>query len=67
MKEIKKEFVKSHNLKKVGTIQDNDMSKIILKMERLKENKNIKYYTMDLIIFDTIKHLGNIEVSFWTD
>jgi hypothetical protein len=67
MKEITKEFAQFHNLKKLGSIIDNDISKTILKIERLKENKMILYYTMDLIIFDSIKHQGTIEVSFWTD
>ena len=67
MKEISKKHAFEHGLSKVGTIQDGDMSKIILKLERAKEDKKIKYYCMDFIIFDAVKPLGNIEVSLWTD
>jgi hypothetical protein len=67
MKEISKKYAKDHNLKLIGKIRENDMSKIILKIERLKENKKIKYYCMDMILFDSIKHRGDIEVSFWGD
>jgi hypothetical protein len=67
MKEITKEYAKSHNLKKIGIVRDDDMSKIILKLERLKENKNIKYYCIDLIVFDSEKHLSDIQASIWKD
>ena len=67
MREITKEYVKEHHLKKVARAENSDMSKLILLMERLKENKQIKYYSMDLIIFDTLNQTGNIEISFWAD
>ena len=67
MKQISKEKIKSNNLKMIGSITDNDMSKIILAMERLKEDKRIKYYLVDLILFNQITHKGKIVVSFWGD
>lgn len=67
MIEITLEYAKIHNLKKLGIIQDTDMSKIIIKLERLKENKNIKYYCMDFIVFDPVRQIGNMEVSLWAD
>ena len=67
MREITKEYAKEHNLKRLARAENSDMSKLILLMERLKENKQIKYYSMDLIIFNTINQTGNIEISFWAD
>ena len=43
MKQITEAYAKLNNLNIVGSITDTDMSKIILKMERLKEDKRIKY------------------------
>ena len=65
MKEATKEYVKSNNLKMLGSLTSNDMSKVILMIERLKENKEIKYYTVDLILFNQNNHNGTIHVSFW--
>jgi hypothetical protein len=67
MIEITAEYAKAHNLKKLGIIQDTDMSKIIIKLERLRENKSIKYYCMDFIVFDPVRQIGNMEVSLWAD
>lgn len=67
MKQISQEQAKKCNLKKVGKIIEEDMSKVILMIERLKENKRIEYYSADLILFDEINHQGNIEISFWSD
>lgn len=67
MKEISKKYAKDNSLKQIGIIKDRDMSKIILKLERLKENKKIKYYCMDFIIFDPAKDVGEIEISLWAD
>jgi len=65
MREISKEYVKLNNLKRLGSLTSNDMSKVILMIERLKENKRIKYYTVDLILFNQYAHEGVINVSFW--
>ncbi|MBS3092642.1 hypothetical protein J4466_04445 [Candidatus Pacearchaeota archaeon] len=67
MKQITKSYAQLNNLKKVGKITNNDMSKIILMMERLKENKKINYYIVDMIVFNQETHEGKIEVSFWRD
>lgn len=67
MKQISKDQIRYNNLKMIGSIIDNDMSKIILTIERLKEYKRIKYYSMDLILFNQLTHQGKISVSFWTD
>jgi ribosomal protein L7Ae-like RNA K-turn-binding protein len=65
MKQVSKEYIKSKKLKLIGSIADTDMSKIILKMERLKEDKSINYYSVDLILFNQETHMGEIRVSFW--
>ena len=65
MREISKEYVKLNNLKRLGSLTSNDMSKVILMIERLKENKRIKYYTVDLILFNQDTHNGTINASFW--
>ncbi len=62
-----KEQVIENNLKLLGRISENDMSKVAIIMERLKENKRIKYYIIDMIIFNQNTHTGIIEVSFWGD
>jgi len=67
MQEITKEYAELNNLKKLAKARNSDISKLILLVERLKENKKIKYYSMDLIIFDSINHRGEIEISFWGD
>jgi hypothetical protein len=68
MKEISKEYLENHQyLKKIDVIRDSDMSKVILKLERLKENKKIKYYCVDFIVFDPVKHIGEIQISLWDD
>ena len=67
MRQISKKYAEDHNLTKIGVIQDTDMSKIILKLERLKEDIKIKYYCMEFIIFDPTKDMGEIEVSLWRD
>ena len=67
MQEITKEYAKLNNLKKVARVRNNDISKLILLIERLKENRKVSYYSMDFIIFDSINHIGNIEISFWAD
>ncbi|MBI2629290.1 hypothetical protein HYW74_04350 [Candidatus Pacearchaeota archaeon] len=67
MKQINKSYAEINNLKRIGKITDNDMSKIIIMMERLKENKKINYYIVDMIIFNQETHEGKIEVSFWGD
>ena len=64
---ISPHYAKTNNLKKVGRVIEEDMSKVILMIERLKENKKIKYYCVDLILFDEYNHKGNIEISFWSD
>lgn len=65
--EITKLTAIEKNLKKKGVIRDTDMSKIILKLERLKEDKDIKYYCMEYIIYDPLKDKGDMEVSLWGD
>ena len=67
MKEITKQYVKDNNLKNIGVIRDIDMSKIILKLERLKENKEIKYYCVEFIVYEQAKDEGNMEISLWGD
>jgi hypothetical protein len=68
MKEISKKYIENHqHLKKIGIIRDSDMSKVILKLERLKENKKIKYYCVEFIVFDAAKHIGEIQISLWDD
>ena len=54
MKEITKQYIKEKNLKNLGVIRDTDMSKIILKLERLKENKEIKYYCVEFIVYEQV-------------
>ena len=67
MKIISKSYAEKNNLKYICSITDNDMSKIILVIERLKENKNIKYYIVEIILFNQLTHKGQIKVSFWGD
>ncbi|MGV8152412.1 MAG: hypothetical protein ACP5OG_04980 [Candidatus Nanoarchaeia archaeon] len=67
MKQITEDYALKHNLKKAGKIRNSDMSKIILLMQRLKEDKKIKYYCMDMIIFEPESNKGDIQVSFWKD
>jgi hypothetical protein len=67
MKQITKAYAKKENLKLIKSISGEDMSKMILLIERLKEERSIKYYSMDLILFDQINHYGEIIVSFWGD
>ena len=67
MKEISKSYALINGLRKRLIIHNEDMSKIVLAIERLKENKEIKYYSVDLIIFNQIKHKGDITISFYGD
>jgi len=67
MKEITKKQAIEKNLKLINKITGKDMSKIILLIERLKENKTIKYYAIDSIIFNENTQDGEIQVSFWGD
>jgi uncharacterized tellurite resistance protein B-like protein len=66
MKYISLEFAQRNNLKKIYGIVEEDMSKVILMLERLKE-KNVQYYSIDLILFDELNHTARIEVSCWSD
>ena len=65
MKLITQQEAEYLGLQKIGTIVDEDMSKVILMIERLKENKSITYYSADLILFHEVNHIGNIAISFW--
>ena len=67
MEIISKSYAEKNNLRHIGSIVDNDMSKIILMLERLKENKDIKYYIVEIILFNQLTHKGQIKVSFWGD
>ena len=67
MKQITSTYAELNNLKRIGKISDNDMSKIILMIERLKESNKANYYIMDMIIFNQETHEGKIDVSFWRD
>ncbi len=65
MKQIKNSEAKKGKLQLIETISSNDMSKIILAIERLKENEKIKYYSIDMIIFNQETHKGEFKASFW--
>ena len=65
MKEITRQQALEKELKLVGKLSAKDMSKIILLIERLKENKKIKYYIIESIVFNENTHDGEISVSFW--
>lgn len=65
MKEISQKQAKEQNLKLVKTISADDMSKVILTIERMKEDNQIKFYTINSIIFNQMNHKGNFNVSFW--
>jgi hypothetical protein len=65
MRETTRRKAIENNLKLVGGIAAKDMSKVILLIERLKENKNIKYYVIESIVFNENTHDGEIKVSFW--
>ncbi|MFA5258790.1 MAG: hypothetical protein WC979_06320 [Candidatus Pacearchaeota archaeon] len=65
MKEITRKQAESRNLKLIGNIALGDMSKAILLIERLKENKKINYYVVELIVFNQNTNEGEIQVSFW--
>jgi hypothetical protein len=67
MREITKEQAIENKLKPIGKISGKDMSKIILAMERLKENNNIKYYIIESIVYNENTGNGEINVSFWGD
>jgi hypothetical protein len=67
MKEITKKQAAESKLKLIGKISGEDMSKIILAMERLKEKKEIKYYVIESIIYNENNSNGEIHVSFWGD
>jgi len=65
MKETTRKQALEKNLKLLGSVTAKDMSKIILLIERMKENKNIKYYIIESIVFNENTHDGEIQVSFW--
>jgi hypothetical protein len=65
MRETTRKQAIENNLKLVGGITAKDISKVILLIERLKEDKNIKYYIIESIVFNENTHDGEIRVSFW--
>jgi len=65
MKEITRQQAIENQLQLFGKLSENDMSKIILLIERLKENKNIKYYVVESIVFNENTYEGEIHISFW--
>ncbi|VVB79005.1 Uncharacterised protein [uncultured archaeon] len=65
MKEINKNRANEMNLKLIGRVGNSDFSKLILLIERLKENKNAMYYAMDLILYNQDTEKGEYHVSFW--
>lgn len=65
MKKLPNDFKKKNNLRLIKTYSNNDMSKIILLIERLKEDERIKYYSVDLILFNQKTHKSEIKISFW--
>lgn len=67
MKEITRKQAEAENLKLIGNIALSDFSKVILLIERFKENKRIKYYIVELIVFNQNTSEGEIQVSFWGD
>jgi hypothetical protein len=67
MQEITKKQAVEKNYKLIANYAEKDMSKIILLIERLKENKKIKYYIIESIIFNENTHEGEMRVSFWGD
>jgi hypothetical protein len=67
MREITSNNIKEKNLKLIGRIANSDFSKVILLMERCKENKKIKYYLMDFIFYNEKTQKGYFKVSFWGD
>ena len=67
MKGISKSYAERNKLSNICSIIENDMSKVILIIERLKENKDIKYYIVEMILFNQLTHKGQIKVSFLGD
>ena len=67
MIEIDLEVAREMNLKLIGRVSDSDFSKIILIMERFQEDPRIKYYVMDLILYNEVNQKGEFVVSFWGD
>lgn len=67
MKEITPRYANSKNLKLIKQVSATDFSKIILMMERLKENQKIGYYSVDMILFNKETHKGEFNFSFWGD
>jgi hypothetical protein len=65
MREITRQNAIESQLKLVGNVSARDMSKIILLIERMKENKNIKYYIIESIVYNENTGNGEIHVSFW--
>jgi hypothetical protein len=65
MKEITIKEAKDKNLKLIGNFLGNNLSRTILILERCKENKKIRYYSMNFIALNEETHNGNIFVSFW--
>lgn len=67
MKEITRKQAEERNLNFIGKFTGKDMSHVILLIEDLKENKKIKYYVMESIVFNENTQEGEIQVSFWGD
>ena len=65
MKETTRKQALENNLKLLGSVTAKDMSKVILLIERLKENENIKYYIIESIVYNENTSDGEIQVSFW--
>ncbi|VVB79011.1 Uncharacterised protein [uncultured archaeon] len=67
MREITFNQIREKNLKLVGRISSVDFSKVILMIERAKDNTAIKYYLMDFIFYNQNTQEGYFKVSFWKD
>jgi len=65
MKEITKKQAIERKLRHIASYSEKDMSKIILLIERLKENKDIKYYIIESIIYNENTSDGEMHISFW--
>ena len=67
MIEVTKKEIDEKDLRLVGRVGNSDFSKMILLMERFKENKKIKYYMMDFIFYNEKTQAGEFIVSFWQE
>ena len=67
MRETTRKQAIENNLKLLGSVTAKDMSKVILLIERLKENKNVRYYIIESIVFNENTSDGEIQVSFWSE